>query len=188
MSKLLYNPQKVAQLEVAWWKAHHAKDKRLMFEGLVAQHMEMYGLTKEEALSIVNHFVTGIKFHDTREWDLATEAVQKAYEVIKRVLQLNFETKKAAALEIGWWQLHDKLEFVEDKTPLAQNFADLYATVFSLESAELIEAGKMKAEATRQHDLAEAEGAKEDEIERCWTRAEECLAEFYGILKNKVNK
>jgi len=88
--------------------------------------------------------------------------------------------------EVGWWKLHDELEFVADKTPLAKAFASLYAAEFGQKLGDLMKAGQLRAEATREHDLAEVSGIAAEEAERHWDKAGELLVDFYIELKSTV--
>lgn len=187
MQKLNFDSKSVGKVEVSWWQAHNIGDKQALMLGLVQHNAELYGLTMEEAQSVVQFMAQAVKAHDTKDWDSAIAKMTSAYEIIKVKLGASFGPAEAARQEVGWWELHDELEFVEDKTPLAQAFANLFALVFEVSSDELAEAGKLKAEATRQHDLAEADGVDESVSLHHWEQAEKNLVAFYEHLKSVVN-
>ena len=58
--------------------------------------------------------------------------------------------------------------------------------MFGIDRNKLKIAGKLKAEATKEHDLAEDLNTKDDEIEKHWNKAEELLINFYSELKNNI--
>lgn len=184
---LKYNPKKVGQLELGWWRAHHIGDKQLMFKLLVEQHQEMYGMGEIETIGVLDHLAQGIKSHDYREWRKAMGHVKRYYAVIKSRTKLVFDPSEMAKLEVGWWQLHDRLENDSDKTQLGLLFAALYATQFGLEIESVHKAGMLKAEATREHDQAEIEGISNETSEGHWAKAGDLLVDFYTELKRVVN-
>jgi hypothetical protein len=186
MHKFNFDPIKVGTLEVGWWKAHHIKNKSLMSELLIKQNVELYAFTLQEAEIALKELVTGVNFHDTREWDKAIQATSLYFLKIKEKTNLDFNPQEIAETEVGWWQLHDKLENNPDKTELAETFTTLYSKMFGIDKNKLKIAGELKAEATKEHDLAEDSNTKNDEIEKHWNKAEELLINFYSELKNNI--
>ena len=132
--------------------------------------------------------IQAVKDHDIRDWDSAINQMVAAYKLIKDKTKASFDPTEVARQEVGWWELHDKLEFVDDKTPLAEAFAKLFALVFEVSEGDLEKAGKLKAEATRQHDLAEEDGVNAEDEQKHWKLAEEKLVRFYEELKSATNE
>jgi hypothetical protein len=188
MIRIKFDPVQVGKLEVGWWKAHNNKDRELMYKLLVEQHMALYGFSEEEAKEALGYFIKGVKFHDSRDWNKAIEAVKDYYQIIKSKLDLNFEVAVLAKLEINWWQLHDELEDNPNKIRLAETFADLYSAEFGFERLDMLDAGKLKAQATHEHDLAEEDGIGIKMVNKHWDDAERLLIEFYKELDKVVNE
>ncbi|MBU0572213.1 hypothetical protein KKH23_00910 [Patescibacteria group bacterium] len=186
MGNIELNPVKLGDLEVGWWKAHNDKDKPRMAQLLIEHNVALYGFAPEEAQEALKSLVQGVNYHDTREWDKAVEVTTSYYQKIKDKTGLGFDPKEVAKLEVGWWKLHDELEENPDKTRLAETFAKLYATQFGIGVEKMTKAGKLKAEATREHDLAEKSGTPEDEVENHWDKANQLLIEFYSELKTAI--
>jgi hypothetical protein len=183
---LKFDPVRVGQLELGWWRAHNEKNKPEMVKLLTQQNMELYGLSKEEAMLALKALGEGIGYHDSREWDKAVEAVARYYEVIKKKTGLLFDSHQVAKLEVGWWQLHDKLEHNPDKSELAKALTLLYATIFGLPIERLEKAGKIRAEATWEHDLAEDPTTPENLVESHWVKTGELHVEFYKELQKAI--
>ncbi len=186
MNKFNFNPIEVGQLEVGWWKAHNEKNKELMAKLLIEQSMKIYGFDKDEAKSALKELVTAVNYHDIREWGKAIEATTQYYLKIKNKTNLDYDPKEIAKLEVGWWQLHDKLENNPNKTELAKMFSKLYSKMFNIDGKKLIKAGKLKADATNEHDLAEDPQTKFNEIDDHWDNAETLLIDFYTELKRNI--
>lgn len=184
--KFEFDPVTVGTLERDWWKAHNEKNKPLMLEKLIQEHQELYSMGEKEANQALVYLAQAAKYHDVRDWDKAKEKAMRYYEAIKKATSLDFDSRQLAEMEVGWWKLHDKLEFEEDKSQLARAFTKLYAAEFGVNSGKLEVAGKLKAQATREHDLAEAVGVGEDEAAEHWNKAGEKLTKFYRELLRVV--
>jgi hypothetical protein len=180
------DPVKLGELEVSWWRAHHEHNKPEMAQLLIEQNVVMYGFTPNEAKAALRLLVAGVNYHDTREWEKAIDAVERYYKTIKYKTDLGFNPRKLAELEVGWWQLHDKLEFNPDKSQLARAFANLYASLYSIDLEKMFKAGELKAEATHEHDLAEDPNTPSNEIDKHWNKAKKLLIEFYVEIKKVV--
>lgn len=181
------DPDKLGKLEVGWWRAHNEHNKPKLAKLLVEQNMLMYGLTEDEAKSALGDLVFGVNYHDMRKWDEAIEAVTCYYQKILKKSGLKYDPLTVAKLEVGWWRLHDELEHNPDKSALAKAFAKLYASQFNIKIEKMIKAGELKAEATREHDIAEAPNTPKNEAEVHWENAEKLLVDFYGEIKKELS-
>lgn len=183
------DPVKLGNLEMAWWRAHNDQDKSKLARLLIEQNMLMYGLSQDEAKLALGDLIGGVNYHDLREWDKAIKAVTDYYQKIKSKSNLKYDPVIVAKLEVGWWRLHDELEHNPDKSKLAKAFAKLYSVQFNIEIDKLVKSGKLKAEATNEHDLAEDPNTPINEVEIHWERTKQLLIEFYTELyKNLLTK
>ncbi len=187
MPRIEIDPIQLGNLEVGWWKAHNDHDKQRMAQLLVQQNVALYGFTLEEARTALQKLVKGVNYHDTREWDKAIEAVTDYYQKVKDKSGMEFDPEQVARLEVGWWQLHDEFEHNPDKSRLAEAFAKLYATQFGVDIEQMLKAGQLKAEATREHDLAEDPDTPQHEVDKHWDRANKLLIDFYSELKSVLS-
>ena len=181
-----FDPYIVGSLECQWWQAHNAKNKPLLLSLLKEQHVALYGLDSENSLEALKYLFDAVSDHDIRDWKSATEKAAMYYTVIKDKAGLSFDPQKAAELEVGWWKLHDELEYVEDKTSLANAFSLLYSEVFSIAKEQLQIAGELKAQATYEHDLAEDPNTPPQDIGEHWGKAESLLINFYQELQRHI--
>lgn len=181
------NPQVLGKLEVGWWIAHNQKDKQKMYELLVAQTAQLYSLSEDLAKDALKELVLGVSHHDARQWDKAIDAVEIYYQKIKEGSGLKFDPRRIAELEVGWWKLHDDLENNPDKSQLASLFAKLYSGLYGVKESDLITAGRFKAQATLEHDLAEDPSTPPDQVDSHWKKAEELLIRFYEELKHNLS-
>ena len=187
MISIELDPVQLGNLEVGWWKAHNDKDKARMAQLLVEQNVALYGFTPEEAQEALNSLVQATEYHDTREWSKAVETTTSYYQKVKKKTGLGFDPKEVAELEVGWWHLHDELEDNPDKALLAHVFSKLYSIQFGIDAEKMTKAGQLKAEATREHDLAEEPNTSEVEAETHWNKANQLLIDFYSELKIAIS-
>ncbi|KKQ51924.1 hypothetical protein A2865_00765 [Candidatus Woesebacteria bacterium RIFCSPHIGHO2_01_FULL_39_17] len=187
MVKIIIDPVKLGNLEVGWWRAHHEGDKGKLLELLVEYNVNFYGFSQDEAKDAIGDLIQGVKYHDTREWAKAIDSVSKFYLRVKEKTELSFDPEEIAGLEVGWWKLHDDLENNPDKSKLGEAFAKLYAVQFGVEEEKLTKAGRLKAEATRQHDIAEEPSTPTREIEKHWKKANQLLVNFHSELKRVLS-
>lgn len=181
------DPIKLGNLEVSWWRAHNDHDKPKLARLLIEQNMLMYGLTQDEAKSALRDLIGGVNYHDSREWDKAVQAVTGYYQKIRDKSGLEYDSLVVAKLEVGWWRLHDELARNPDKSELAKAFAKLCAVQFNIKIEKMIKAGKLKAEATREHDFAEDPSTPKNEVEIHWEKAKQLLIKFYTELNKNIS-
>lgn len=182
-----FNPKKVGTVEYSWWKAHHEGDKKVLAENLLKQNILLYSLNKKEATQALSYLVEAVKAHDIRNWNKAVEAMGKYFQIIKVKTKLEFDTQEVAKLEIGWWKLHDLLEHSPDKSRLAKRFSSLYSKIFNIPSKNLLEAGKLRAQATHEHDLAEDPQTPKKAVGKHWKNTKSLLVQFYSELLKAIN-
>jgi hypothetical protein len=72
------------------------------------------------------------------------------------------------------------------QSELAQAFVALYSTMFGIPVGHLQKAGKLRAEATREHDLAEDPNTPSNQVEDHWAKTGELHVEFYKELQKAV--
>lgn len=185
--KLNYDPSKIGEYEIKWWIAHNDKDKESLKKYLALQNMELYGVDEATAGRMTVFLFTAVKCHDTRDWTGAVAQMVEFYDLVKQQSGLQFDSHQVAELEVGWWELHDKLEHNPDKTELAVAFAKLYGTIFAFPGEEFIDGGNVRAMATHEHDLAEDPETLPQDVIGHWEKAKQHLITFYAMLKTKVN-
>jgi hypothetical protein len=187
VNKLTYDPEKLGTAEATWWRAHHEHNSEILKKGLFEQNMEMYALSMEDTFKVLAILFEAVKAHDERDWDTAINKMSEYYFIVKNSLRLDYDPKDIAQKEIKWWKTHDELENNPDKTPLINDFAEVYSTQFGVSKESLMKAAELRARATQEHDLAEDPNTPGDQIEYHWNNVKVLLIQFYDELKKKVN-
>lgn len=183
MAILQFDPVRVGQLEARWWRADHDHNRQLLLKSLVEEHIELYELSEDNAQKVLGFLAQAVQLHQSRQWEEVTQMITKYYKEIKRMTGLSYDPQEVAKLEVAWWRLHDELEHTADKSRLAKAFSTLYAALFGIPKESLLQAGRTKAEAAREHDLAEDPRTSPKEAEDHWQKAGQLLISFYQELQ-----
>ncbi len=87
---------------------------------------------------------------------------------------------KLAKHEVGWWQAHHRKK--TDK--LVDEMAKLYELQFNISYKDAVSAVKLRAKATKTHDIAEdfEDKGNKEESEKYWEKTEELLKKHFEIL------
>jgi hypothetical protein len=89
--------QKIADLEVTWWQAHHRKNMKLLTDSLVEQLVLLFSLSLEKAKIAAEYKIQAARHHDIAEdyedsghkkeadlyWKKAEECLRKYYECLE---------------------------------------------------------------------------------------------------------
>lgn len=183
-----FKPEKVAELEISWWKAHNKDNIEKMQRIFINWIKELYNVGNENATNMTKAMFRAVmEGHNQRNWELAVNAMESFYSIALENMEADFDPQKAAELEITWWQVHDKLEGCINKLELEKAFSALYGELYQQSELQLREAAHWKAMATFEHDLAEKEGISSTEREKHWQEAEKYLQRFYRELRELVS-
>lgn len=189
MSLINFDPKIVGRYECGWWMAHNYGDNEKLLQNIIGEHCELYGFDVIEAKGALDCFFNAIKMQnpkiprEKRDWEGCYQEITKYYMIIKTKTGLKFDPKKAGKMEVDWWILHDNLEFVKDKTPLANAFAKLYSEVFGIDEGKMKKLGELRAKATYEHDLAENTETPKNQVDKHWKETEKLLVGAYEELK-----
>ncbi len=183
-----FKPEKVAELEINWWKAHNEDNKEKMQVIFINWIKELYNVGNENATNMTKAMFRAVtEGHNQRNWELAVNAMETFYSIALENMKADFDPQRAAELETTWWQVHDKLEGCVNKLELEKAFSALYGEIYQQSELQLREAAHWKALATFEHDLAEKEGISNTEKEKHWQEAKKYLQKFYRELRELVS-
>lgn len=187
MKKLEINPQKVAKLEVNWWKAHHYGDKKSLVVNLLKHNQTLYGINIFQALILVRTLVPAAKAHNQRDKVSALKHMTEYYERFKHYLGSEMIPAKVAEAEVESWWVHDNSEKSSDKSALVKSFQRLYSNLLVLDENHVKKLAEMKTIAYTNHDKAESTKDKTVEAQY-WEITEDSLVEFYDELNLVMKK
>ena len=95
----MFDPRKVAEDEIGWWKSHHERDYDRVIEQMTAVYEQLYNLTREVAQEVVMLRIEAAKEHDLAEeegisanesqqhWDKALEFMIQHFEMLNEAIE-----------------------------------------------------------------------------------------------------
>ena len=102
----MFDPRKVAENEIGWWKSHHKRDYNGVIEQMTAVYEQLYNLTREVAQEVVMLRIEAAKEHDLAEeegisanesqqhWDKALEFMIQHFEMLNEAMtEINNQNK-----------------------------------------------------------------------------------------------
>jgi hypothetical protein len=106
------------------------------------------------------------------------------YRAIHQIGDVNFDSSRAAKLELEWWIIHRERKKYGHEA-LNRALAELPAEIYQIPAARLMEHARLRAEAMLiRDDKAEAGGVSEED----WKRIDELLRASWQALSRTVNQ
>jgi putative hemolysin len=182
--------KELAKYETGWWKAHHRKDRPGLIENMAKLYELQFGIPYEQAGETVMKRVEATKEHDIAE-ELEDEGkkaeADKHWENVEALLAEHFahlsgedKAGELAKYEIGWWKAHHR----KDMPGVIESMAREYELQFDIPYERATEAVMKRAEATREHSIAEEleDRGNQAEADKHWAKTEDLLAEHFACL------
>ncbi|MFN7918019.1 MAG: hypothetical protein U0Q55_21910 [Vicinamibacterales bacterium] len=152
-----FDPDRVADLELAMWRAYYAKQRARLFALLVQTLREQYHFSYLTATTTGFHLAkAAATFGDaSRNYERVLPDLEAAFASVAAHSSAPFDPRRAAAAELSWW--------VARRTPgenapeqVGALMADMYAVVYSAPRADVLEAAVLRARAGALRDAAAA--------------------------------
>lgn len=182
--------QELAKYEAGWWKAHHRKDRPGLIENMAKLYELQFGILYEQARDVVMKRVEATREHDIAEEleDGGNKAeADEHWATVEDLLAEHFKylsgegkARELARYEIGWWKAHHR----KDMPGVIENMAREYELQFDIPYEQARQAVMKRAEATREHDVAEKleDAGNQAEADKYWKNTEDLLAEHFALL------
>jgi len=187
--KAPFDPDRLAYLEVAGWRAYYDRKWARMLRFMLQMMREQFGLSWPRSIQAAYYMVRASAAwapvdHDTR---VVRRNLRNFYRaVVKHGANFRFDPVKVAELEFKYWDLHRRLSGRPDneKEPLIQTFVDLHSALFGLSLHAVRPSAVNRAHSTDAVDLITS--GRSQDIEGDWRRAEEYLREAYTSLATRL--
>jgi hypothetical protein len=185
-----FEPDRVAYLEVAGWRAYYDRKWVLCFRLLAQLAREQFHLSRLRALQAA-YYITRASVawapveHDTR---VVRRYIRKFYRQIRQYGRgFTFDPTEVARLEFVYWDVHRRLssELDERRAPLVDSLAKLHAALFGIAPEAAYESGLERSRSTTHVDSVT--GKRSTDIEADWQAAEEHLRLAYRSLEQAVH-
>jgi hypothetical protein len=188
-SKSTFDPDRLAQLEVAGFRAYYDRKWLRCFWLITQLAHEQFHLSMPRALQAA-YYITRASIawapvdHDTRKVRLY---IRKFYRLAaKHGKTFNFDPDIVARAEYVYWDEHRKLSGrpQDEKAPLVQSLTDLHSAIFQISPQAASPSAIDRARCTDTVD--EITGHRSTDIEGDWQRAEEYLRDAYRSISEEL--
>jgi hypothetical protein len=190
MKQAAFNPQRIAYLEQAGWKAYYDRSWLQVLTLMVQMNREQFCMPLPTAIAGAIDIVrASIAFAPVdNDIPAATAQLQSFYEKARRARGLQAGAKTLAALEMDYWIVHPQLavarkqapDHTGDITPMVESLAKLHAALFTAPPAAIHRSAELRAEAAA--TVHRITGGYSTDVPGDWQRIEHLLGQAYGFL------
>ena len=183
-----FDADEVARLETAMWRSYYSRRRVKLFRELAELLRTQYRLPPLRSNAVAYRAAkAAFVFKDGRgraDYERALPDLVSFYQSIRAVSDTDFDTERAARLELEWWIVHrERRAHAPEDLPRA--LADLQAELFRVPAERLAEHARLRAEAmTIRDDKADQGGVTEED----WKRIDELLHQSWRSLHDEVNR
>lgn len=162
----VFNPDRLADLEVRMWQAYYAKERVRPFGLLVAMLHEQYRYSWATATVEAFHLArAAAMFGDLRGgYEVVLPDLEAAYSTAKSWLGAGFDPRAVARAELAWW-IARRIPGRDSPEQIADLIADEYALLYETDRRGVLNAARLRAEAAALRD-AEAQAPDWETIGR----------------------
>ena len=144
-----FDPRRLAYYEKENYVAYYRKDWLRLLRVSIGLVKESFGLSLWQAVYGAYLVARGeIAFAPFPDNDIpkAEAYVQRFYQFIKDVHHEEFDVKRAARLEVGWWSVHRKLFGNAENQELVDVLTNLYAEAYGVAPEQVRAAAGLRAQ------------------------------------------
>jgi hypothetical protein len=162
----VFNPDRLADLEVRMWQAYYAKERVRLFGLLVTMLHEQYRYSWATATVEASHLArAAATFGDLRGgYEVVLPDLEAAYSTAKSWLGAGFDPRAVARAELAWW-IARRIPGRNSPEQIGDLIADEYALLYETDRRGVLNAARLRAEAAALRD-AEAQAPDWDTIGR----------------------
>ena len=162
----VFNPDRLADLEVRMWQAYYAKERVRLFGLLVTMLHEQYRYSWATATVEAFHLArAAAMFGDLRGgYEVVLPDLEAAYSTAKSWLGAGFDPRAVARAELAWW-IARRIPGRDSPEQIADLIADEYALLYETDRRGVLNAARLRAEAAALRD-AEAQAPDWETIGR----------------------
>ena len=149
----VFDPDRMAVLEVDMWQAYYAKEKTRLFKDLVVSLHEQNRYPWAKALSAGFHLArAAATFGDLRaDYEQVLPDLGQAYATAKDWTGAGFDPAAVARAELAWWVAR-RVPGQDSPDHVGGLIADEYALMFDVPRDRVLPAGVLRARAGKLRD------------------------------------
>lgn len=144
-----FDPVEVGQLEQRAWAQYYWRQWLPMFDSLLRMVRSSFGLPFHQALyaTFENTLAQVAWARQGAEGGEAQRRMETFFEFVRAPTGGQYDSKRAAELEVNWWAVHRNRAQYPDRTALSRALAETYAEVYQLPMERMLPAAALRAEA-----------------------------------------
>jgi len=152
-SMRVFNPDRLADLEVRMWQAYYAKERARLFALLVTMLHEQYRYSWATATKEAFHLSrAAATFGDLKGgYEVVLPDLEAAYSTAKSWLRAGFDPRAVARAELAWWVAR-RIPGQNSPEQVGALIADEYALLYETEREGVANAARLRAEAAALRD------------------------------------
>ena len=182
-----FDADEVARQETAMWRSYYGRQRLRLFAQLAELLRTQYRLPFWRSNAVAYRAAkAAFVFKDGRgraDYERALPDLVSFYDSVRAVADTDFDTARAARLELEWWIVHRERR-AHAPEDLARALADLQAEIYRLAPGRFAEHARLRAEAMEIRDTKADAG---DVTEEDWRRIDELLHQSWRSLHAAVN-
>jgi hypothetical protein len=182
-----FDPEEVARLDTAMWRSYYSRERARLFWQLAELLRTQYRLPLWRSNAVAFRaakaafvFKDG---HSRADYERALPDLVSFYKSIRAVSDTDFDTERAARLELEWWIVHRERR-THAPGDLERALAELAAELYRVPAERLAEHARLRAEAMEIRDTRAEQGGVTEED---WRRIDELLHQSWRSLHAAVN-
>ena len=188
----VFDPDRLAALEVGMWQAYYDKQRLPLFRLLVTMLREQYHYSWQKAAIAGYHLAkAAATFGDaTDHYDRVLPDLEAGYQIARDWTGASFDPAAVARAELSWWTARRDPASgsgAAKNRVVAERMTELYALLYEAPGARVAEAAQLRVEAADLRDRgAGARGSDRDAQGVDWKGVSYLLRQSYRSLHEAV--
>ena len=180
-SARIFDPDRVADLELEMWRAYYQRQHARLFQLLVTLLHDQLHFSWGRASEAAGYFAKAAsRFAELHGgYEAVLPSLERGYELEKRWSGAHFDVEKVAKAELAWWAARRDAG-TRSRENVGRLIGEMYAQFYEVPFADVAEAGRLRAEAATVRDRT----AKEPD----WETISTLLHRSYRSLHSACNE
>lgn len=157
-----FDPNEVARLESAMWRSYYDRKQVQLFNQLSELLRTQYHMPLVRSNQVAYYAANAaFAFKDGKtqaDYEKALPELVKFYGAIREISDIPFDVDRVARLELQWWIVHRE-RWKRGPDELPQALAELQSAIYGVPVEQVLEHGRLRAEAMTIRDTKADKGA-----------------------------
>jgi hypothetical protein len=182
-----FDPNEVARLETAMWRSYYDKKQVPLFNQLSELLRTQYHMPLVRSNQVAYYAANAaFAFKDGKtqaDYEKALPELVKFYGAIRKISDIPFDVDRVARLELQWWIVHRE-RWKRPPEELPRALAELQSAIYDVPVEQVLEHGRLRAEAMKIRDTKADNGAAMTEED--WSKIKDLLRQSWRSLAQAV--